>query len=298
NPNGVPVTINSIAVTLGAAEFARIGGTCGASVPARIGSVLGTCTVDLAMTATAAGVRAGTLTVDVDASGGPFTVDLSGTATFALKVSAAAINFGTVAVGATGGTKTVTLTNVNGVPIALTAIPLGAIDSSGFVRTGGSCDTSVPAKVGIVNGTCTITLALAPVAAGPQAATLTIESAASDSPHAVSLSGNATLPLTFSRSSFNFGNKAVSSTTSLTVTVTNATTVDASNLAVSLSGSTPPDFAIGAGTTCGSALPANSSCAVSIDFSPSSTGTLSGQLIVDWDDRPSVKAMGLSGKGI
>ncbi|MGE0451320.1 MAG: choice-of-anchor D domain-containing protein, partial [Vicinamibacterales bacterium] len=195
NPNGVPVAINSIEVTDGMGEFARTGGTCADSVPAKVGPALGTCTVDITMTPAAPGARTGTLTVDVDAAGSPFAVSLSGTATFALKVSAASINFGTVAVGATGGVKTVTLTNVNGVPISLTPIPLGAIDASGFERTGGSCGSAVPAKAGPANGTCTIEMRLIPATGGPQAATLSIASDASGSPQTVLLSGNASVPL-------------------------------------------------------------------------------------------------------
>ena len=159
----------------------------------------------------------------------------------------------------------------------------------------------MPAKVGGVNGTCTIELKLTPAVAGARLGTLTILSAATNSPHAVSLTGTGTVPLTVSKTSLAFGNRSVGSSTTLTFTITNpsaAGAVTATGLTVGLSGATAADYTLAPAMTCGTTLAVGASCTVSVTFTPASTGAKSGTVNITWDSMPAAKAVALSGTGI
>ncbi len=62
-------------------------------------------------------------------------------------------------------------------------------------------------------------------------------------------------------------------------TLTNHTTAAVSGLAISFTGSNPGDFQT-ASSTCGTSLAAGASCAINVDFAPSSTGARSASLSV------------------
>jgi F5/8 type C domain/Abnormal spindle-like microcephaly-assoc'd, ASPM-SPD-2-Hydin len=106
-------------------------------------------------------------------------------------------------------------------------------------------------------------------------------------PGSGSTSGSA---LTASPSSLSFGSQAVGSTSSAqTVTVSNpnSTAVSVSQLAV-----TGP---FGQTSTCGASIPADGSCAVSIQFVPTAAGAASGSLSVASSAQGSPLTVALSG---
>jgi len=166
-----------------------------------------------------------------------------------------------------------------------------------YAVSGGTCGGSVPARVGTTNGTCTIQLRLTPTSVGSKDGTLVIVTDATNSPHNVSITGTATMPLTVNKTSLAFGNKTVGTDTRLTFTVTNATSVAATGLTIGMTGAS--DYTVYApATTCTSTLNASSSCTVSINFRPGSTGTKTGSASITWDGMPAAKTVALSGAGI
>ncbi len=273
NPSTTVVPIT--AITTGSSEFAVTGNTCGTSVPAKVGTTNGTCSLTVTMTPAEVGPRTGTLQVISSLAGAP-PVSLSGNGTFALATSVSAADFGNVPVATTSVLRTVTLTNVNGVAVPLTSV---AIDNNEFVIASNTCGASVPAKSGATHGSCTLTVNLTPVAPAARTGKLTITSGATNTP-VVSLAGTGTLALATSVSAVDFGNVPVG-TASLarTVTLTNVNGVAIPLTSVATGNA---EFAV-TSNTCGSSVPAktgttNGSCTLTLKLTPAAIGTRSGTL--------------------
>ena len=156
NASGVPISLASVAT--GSAEFLITGSTCGTAVPAKVG-----------------------------ATNSAVTMSLTGTGTLALATSVSVVDCGNVPVGTASLARSVTLTNVSGMAIPLTDIQTGSRE---FTVTGNTCGSSVPAKVGSVNGSCTVQLTLTPSTAGSRTGTLTIVSGATNPTATVTLTGS------------------------------------------------------------------------------------------------------------
>jgi hypothetical protein len=98
--------------------------------------------------------------------------------------------------------------------------------------------------------------------------------------------------LSASPSSVSFGNENVGSTSSAqTVTVTNSGSAAASVSSVSVTGP------FSQANTCGSSIAAGASCTVSVQFSPTASGTASGTLSVASSAPGSPLTVALSGTG-
>ncbi len=99
--------------------------------------------------------------------------------------------------------------------------------------------------------------------------------------------------VTLSPASLNFGNEAVNGTSAAkTVTLTNTwATLDFSGIAASA------NFAISA-NTCGATLAAHKTCKVSVTFTPTQLGVVTGTLSFTDDAQNSPQAVALSGMGI
>jgi hypothetical protein len=195
-----------------------------------------------------------------------------------LDVSPGSLDFGTVAVGETS-TRTVTLTNTTGLPVAILSISVTG--SGNFSRNGGSCDpgTTVLAAGG---DSCTVGVQYSPGSVGPDNGSLdVVDDTGTES---VSLSGTGVDPVVVQPGSLSFGNQRVGASTSQQpVTVTNNRT-GSINLNVSKSGPNPADFVILGASSCdtssGGTLGAGSSCNIQVVFSPSAVGTRQATLNV------------------
>jgi hypothetical protein len=121
---------------------------------------------------------------------------------------------------------------------------------------------------------------------------------ASNSPQYISLSGNGTggtgsPPVTLSSSSLSFGNQAINTIGSAqTVTVFND-----QGVALHFS-SIQAIFPFQQTNTCGSSIPANSSCTVSVAFGPTTAGAQTGAVQVTDDASNSPQYISVSGSGI
>jgi hypothetical protein len=132
----------------------------------------GSCQIPVLFTPAGLGARAGTLTV---VSGGTtLTAALTGTGTPDLALSANALNFGSLDVGASA-TQVVTLTN--NTPDSL---PLGAIAGAGDFAVSSSCGATMAAL-----SSCAITVIFTPTVPGARSGTLTMGPGAS-----IALSGD------------------------------------------------------------------------------------------------------------
>jgi hypothetical protein len=153
--------------------------TCGSSLPPA-----GTCTISVKFEPTTDGMQNGTLTV-VDSGGTQF-VNLSGTAT-PLKFTPASVNFGSVNVGTTSASKSVTLANVGITTLTLTSIAIGGTDAGDFALTGDTCGKSLAA-----GANCKVTITFTPTATGTRSGNVTIKDSDPVSSQKILLSGTGT----------------------------------------------------------------------------------------------------------
>lgn len=256
-----PATLSPAVIT---GDFAIATNTCGATLPAG-----DNCSLSLTFTPTAAGTRNGVLSVP-DTSGN-HTVALSGTgSTGALTVTPAMLAFPDTALGSTSGARMVTLTNSGNA--ALRVLTTGA---TGDFAVGGSCAGTTLA----VGGTCTVSLTFTPAATGARMGTLTVTTdSASSASFTVALSGNGTgaftvvlLPV-----AVDFGSQLVGGTSAVrNITISNTGNISGALGRIAVSG----DYTLSA-NTCGTSLPAQTGCTVSVVFTPSVSGVRNGLLTV------------------
>jgi hypothetical protein len=120
-------------------------------------------------------------------------------------------------------------------------------------------------------------------------------------PATVSVSGTGTrvAMASLSASGRSFGNQALNTTSAAqTETLTNTGATDFTISIVTLSGTNASDFAKSSDTCTGATLAPNSTCTVSVTFTPSATGSRSASLNFTGDASNNPQAVALSGTGI
>ncbi len=299
NSGNAPLSISSIAVAgANAGDFAQTS-TC--PVGSATLAASSSCTISVLFAPSAAGLRAANLQVSDNASDSPESVSLSGPGTApAVSLTPSALSFGSQLVGSTSGTRSVTLTNAGGAPLAISKIAVTGANAGDFVESdncpGGS--TSLAA-----NATCSILVSFAPSGAGSRSATVQITDNAGDSPETLALTGSG-VPLapavSLSPSGLSFGSQMVgvaSGTQSVTLTNSGNAPLSISNIA--LTGANAGDFA--QTNTCpvgAPALAAGSSCTIAVGFTPGATGARSASVQVTDNAGDSPESVAVSGTGL
>ncbi|MGO9273506.1 MAG: beta strand repeat-containing protein [Terriglobia bacterium] len=286
NNQGVTLHFASIVAS---GDFATPSNTCGTSVAAGAH-----CAINVAFTPSTTGIRTGTLTVDDDAPGSPQTVSLSGTGVGppVASLSPSSLSFSPQSVGTTSGPQPVTLSNTGNAALTITSIAT----SANFGQTS-TCAGSVAAGF-----SCTINVTFSPTATGPLTGTLTITDNGNGVPgstQTVTLSGTGTAPLvSLSAPSLSFGSQPLSTTSAAqTETVTNTGTANLTISTVTVGGTNASDFAKSADTCTGATVAPTSTCAVSVTFTPSATGSRSASLNFTDNASNSPQTVNLSGTG-
>ena len=280
-----------------AGQYALGSDTCtGNSIPA--GSK---CTVDVVYTP-AAGASSATLSILTNA--GQQDVVMSGqsmpVASVAPATSAAApASFGSVLVGKTSASKTLTLTNSGGAPMTLAGISVSPAVNDFALSPGSSCFTDVLAP----GASCTAIVTYAPSAPGASTATLSFNDDAASSPQDVFLSGTGTQPAVSMTTPGLFPNTTVGATSAeKTVTISNSGTAPLVVSAVTVGGPNAGDFTPNDncfGTTPTSiTLPPGGSCDATVSFTPTAAGSRKALLQVTDDAPGSPHSVPLSGSGI
>jgi hypothetical protein len=142
---------------------------------------------------------------------------------------------------------------------------------------------------------CTITVTFTPTQAGPRVASITIADDTVSTPHQLGLNGigltsgaNATL----SAPSLTFVGQAVGTTSpAQTLTLTNYGTATLNIANIAATGDFPET------DTCGASLASAASCPISVSFSPTAQGNLTGTLSVIDNTAGSPQTLSLSGTG-
>jgi hypothetical protein len=287
NTGHAALTIAGVAVVgINSSDFSQTN-TCGSPVPVGV-----TCTVTVSFKPTAAGPRSASLSISDNATDSPQTVSLAGTGVGpAVTLSATSISFGGVPVGGSTAAQVLLVTNSGNSMVTITTITVGGTNPSDFTQTN-NCS---PGSGGLAPGTqCSISVSLAPSAAGARSALIVITDNAPDSPQTVSLAGTGLAPLvSLSPASITFPNQYVG-TTGLpqTVTLTNMGTMP---LNVATITAAPADF--GQLSACGNTLAAGSSCAIGVFFDPTASGSRTGTLTINDNATGSPQTVALSGMG-
>lgn len=204
-------------------------------------------------------------------------------------LSPGSLSFGNQAVGGTSAGQNLTLTNAQSVTLNISSIGFSGANSGDFAQTnncGGSLDPSA---------SCTISVTFTPAGLGARAASINVNDDAANSPQTASLSGTGISPVTLSASSVNFGNVLVGSkATARSVTLTNNQNVPLTNISITIVGSS----AFSQVNTCGSSVPANGHCSISVTFAPNSGGRVTATVNISDSASNSPQTISLSGTGL
>ena len=265
-----PVTVN--AATLGGAGFSD----SGAAFPVTLNPNQSV-TLQVQFDPGAAGAAAGQLTINSNSSGGATTVvQLSGTGAVPtvpqLTISTGSLSFGNVTVN-TSATLPVTLTSTGTAAVTVNA---AAVGGAGFSDSGSTFPVTLNP-----NQSVTLQVAFDPTTAGAATGQLVINSNSTTGATAlVQLNGTGTAApspkLLVSTTALAFGNVAVNSTATLSVTLSSAGTSPLTVTAAALTGTGFSD----SGATFPVTLNPNQSVTLQVAFDPTSAGAASGQLTI------------------
>lgn len=255
NNGAAAVTIGS---TTGSPDFAP-GTTCATVAAGK------SCTMTVVFTPSVVDNESGTLTIADDAAGTPQIIPLTGrgVAPSALLVPSS-WDFGHVQVKtASPPTKAITLTNTGTGPMAITGIAVSGTNAADFAESHPTCGSSLAAN----GGNCAINVTFTPGAGGQRNANLVVTDDAGTGSQTVPLTGFGDGPAaTFDKASLDFGPRAVGSTTTLPLTLTNTGNQQLTNINITLSAGA---FAlVTSPKPCGTTLDANASCEIDVSFSP------------------------------
>jgi len=280
------VTVNSPAFTVSQ-------GTCATPAPPNT-----SCQLQVTFQPTSAQPYSGTATIVTFVNGTnlasqTLTLSLSGTGTAgAATLSATSLSFGSELVGTQSVSKSVTLTNTGGVPLAISGIALGGMGASSYVFAN-NCGSSLAASAA-----CTIHGHFTPTTTGLLPAVITITDNAANSPQTITLSGTGGTPavVTLSATSLSFGVQAVGTqSASQSVTLTNTGGLPLAITSVALGGTGGSSYVFA--NNCGSSLAASAACTIHGHFTPTATGSLPAVITITDNAAGSPQTIALSGTG-
>ena len=212
----------------------------------------------------------------------------------AISVSASSINFGTQLVGTATAAQFVTLTNNTTSSIPLTIPPtLTGADTADFAVATSTCTTSLAAGASCMVGATFTPAAVASYSAALQVA-YTYNALAQSVQVALTGTGSNTgSVLGISPSSLTFTGQLLTTTSAAqTVTLTNS-----GNAILNFTAVPSTSSGFGNTTTCGTTLAASASCTVSVTFTPTAAGPVTGSLTLTDDANGSPQTVPLTGTG-
>lgn len=206
-----------------------------------------------------------------------------------ISLANASLAFGSVKAGSSKTVST-TVTNSGAAAVTINSV---AISTKYFALTAPSLPVTIAAGQSVP-----FSIAFNPNAAGTFSASVSISSDATDSVTSLALSGTgttATTPgqLALSATSESFGNVAVGSSKSATITVTNSggTSLEVSQVAVSGTG-----FQV-SGFSAAMMLNASQSTTFSVSFAPKAAGSVTGSVVISSNGSNPSLTIPLSGDG-
>ena len=202
----------------------------------------------------------------------------------AVTISPTSLGFCSRALNEVSPAKTVRLTNKSTAPLTI-----GGITTSGnFAISANTCGAMLPA-----GKACEVGVTATPTVLSLQTGALTFTDSAANRLERVLLSATGVEPATLTPNKSDYPKTKVGDTSAAkTFTLKNRQTVALTNITASTTG----DFAVSA-MACTASLAAEESCTISVTFTPTQTGTRSGQLSVSDTANNSPQTVSLSGTG-
>jgi hypothetical protein len=246
------------------------------------------CTFSVTFTPTAVGSRSGSILIQDDAAGSPHVINLSGSGSGAgAALSPASLPFSLQPLGTSSAPQNVTLTNTGNA-----TLNVGNIQIAGDFAQVNNCPATLAP-----NSSCTLNVTFTPTVIGSRNGALTISDNAQSSPQTVTLTGTgsaASAPIaTVTPTNLVFLAQQVgSSSAAQVVTLTNT-----GNAALNVNGiQSTGDYT--QTNTCPATLAASSSCAISVTFTPTVSGTRNGGLTLSDNAPGSPQTVNLTGTGL
>ena len=234
------------------------------------------------------GAASGSISI-ATTQGTSLSVSLSGTGLQpGLSLLPASISFGNVVVGTTNS-QTVKITNSGNASLTISQATL---TGSGFSTSGLTTPLTLAA-----GQASTFTVLFAPPAAGSASGSLALTSNAPNSPASIPLSGSgvtATYKLSVSPVSLSFGNVNTGSSASQSVSIANTGNSNVTISQISVSGAGFSATGVGAPVT----LSPSQSVKLTVQFSPSTAGSVSGTISVLSNASGSPAAISVTGTGV
>jgi hypothetical protein len=211
-----------------------------------------------------------------------------------VSLSTTSLDFGIQLIGTSSAPQLVTLTNTGILSLTISSIAVSGADNEDFGQTN-TCGSHLPP-----GASCTIRVRFAPTQTGPRTASLTITDNGAGSPQSVSLSGTGVTSgpnATLSTTNLAFTTQLVGTTSPpQTFTLSNYGNVTlAINSIAIITGTDRGDFA--QTNTCGSSVAPGASCAISVTFNPTQSGTLRGRVSIKDNAPGSPQTVNLTGTG-
>jgi Abnormal spindle-like microcephaly-assoc'd, ASPM-SPD-2-Hydin len=199
------------------------------------------------------------------------------------------LSYGSVILNSTSS-KIVTIKNVS-----TATVTLSSVTGSGYFTATPSGTTPCGGAL-LAGKSCTITVTYKPMVVGSNIGGVTVIDNAAVGTQVLNAAGTGILPVAVSPTTINFGSVSVGTTSTLqVVTVTNymKTAVPINSIVAS------GDFiyTTGGGIPCGATIPANSICTLGVEFSPTVTGAISGDLTLSDAAVSSPEVVSLTGTG-
>ena len=234
----------------------------------------GSCSASVVFAPTSLGAQTGTLWVYDALRTQQVALSGTGVQNATLAASPASLTFAQVELGSTSPPLTLTITNTGGVDAANVGFQITGEDAASFATGNNPCTPGLKA-----GASCAVQVTFKPSTAGGSAASLVITSSTRGvKPVTVPLNGSANAPsgLNVAPPNLTFAPTLVGATSAAqTVTVSNASSVAASQLSIAASAG----FAL-TQNTCASSLASKSTCTVGVEFAPTATGPATGTVTV------------------
>jgi hypothetical protein len=144
--------------------------------------------------------------------------------------------------------------------------------------------------------TCTVTATYKPLVPGSSIGGITVVDNAAVSTQVQNAAGTGIVPVKMSPTTISFGTVTVGTTSAVqVVTVTNFLSTPVPINSVVASGDYI--YTTGGGVPCGANIPANGICTLGVEFSPTVTGAINGNLTLSFAAGSSPQVVNLSGTG-
>ena len=223
-------------------------------------------------------------------NGSIFGAEITGTGNIPFTLTGS-LNFPIQLIGTKSEGKTQTFTNNSGVDIYFTSISLDGVNQADFSFT-----TTCPIGAALPPGaSCTVTVYFSPTISGGETVTLVYKGNFTLTDQGELVSGSATAVL-ITPTSLTFPNTAVGTTSGpMTVAFQNVGPTALPITSISWTGSNGP---FSETNTCGTSVPANSSCTFSFTFHPLSVGTFTATLSIGDPDPSGPQKIKVTGTGV